>query len=505
MIIGFSGRMGSGKTLIADELVEKKGFIKVSFADYLKNTISKLYNIPLEVLKDPAKKSIELEIPLVWNEKIAQKLFALVDIQNYTSGIEHKEFISYRECMQYIGTDILRSYDDNFHINKTIQNIDHNKNYVFDDVRYPNEKIAIERMGGFCFYILRPNNFIISNHISETILNWTQFSYHIINTVNKKRLLSVFMQGFNSLQNNNSIIINVNISNPENNHKKDYVLYRKDLLKILEDNNYDTKIISNKLKCCLHNISIWSRKLYINIPRSKNTKNKKAFLDPDPQSSYLAGLFSADGCIGASKSFNQSPNISLACTDKILVSNFKDYLVATNPIIKTIFKNNNKDLYTFNMKCPFIIENFKYWNIKPLKSKVNEVPDIIKHNSELIKYWIVGLIDGDGSIFITNNEINIKILASNNIANYIIDKYQHISMSVERNAYVNINGVDGQIDILKFYGRYAVELYKELYNGIGLSRKWGKVVPFLEKSRNKYEKQQQNTSITDKSHKLASI
>ena len=55
------------------------------------------------------------------------------------------------------------------------------KTVAVDDVRFPNERKAIEELGGECFFIIRPINTNISNHISETALTWNMFDdKHII-------------------------------------------------------------------------------------------------------------------------------------------------------------------------------------------------------------------------------------------------------------------------------------------------------------------------------------
>ena len=59
--------------------------------------------------------------------------------------------------------------------------IEDDKKYVIDDVRFPNEKDMIEQMGGVCWYVVRPTMSNISNHISETSLEWRQFDNVIVN------------------------------------------------------------------------------------------------------------------------------------------------------------------------------------------------------------------------------------------------------------------------------------------------------------------------------------
>lgn len=205
MII-FGGRKGSGKTLFSTFLQEK-GYVKISFATYLKEIISKLYSFDINKLFSEEGKSEILNIPLPWNEKIAQKLFDLTNINDYNFKINDTEFISRRDCMQYIGTNILRGYDDDFHIKKTISLLDKSKKYVCDDVRFKNELSALLAIQATSFFIIRPTYFEISNHDSEVSLKWNDFNNIIINNKPKDILLHDFNYKLNNNLFNNTLSI----------------------------------------------------------------------------------------------------------------------------------------------------------------------------------------------------------------------------------------------------------------------------------------------------------
>ena len=80
MLIGFSGKKGSGKSYFANYLVNNKLFIKLSFASPLKEITKILFNLSDEDVKDPIKKEL----------------------------INPKFNASPRELMQWLGTDIMR-------------------------------------------------------------------------------------------------------------------------------------------------------------------------------------------------------------------------------------------------------------------------------------------------------------------------------------------------------------------------------------------------------------
>ena len=83
--------------------------------------------------------------------------------------------------LQYIGTDIIRTYNKDWHVNKIRDMIDITKNYVIDDVRFPNEKEMIQTNNGILFFVVRPILDNISNHESEISLKWQDFDNIIIN------------------------------------------------------------------------------------------------------------------------------------------------------------------------------------------------------------------------------------------------------------------------------------------------------------------------------------
>jgi hypothetical protein len=81
---------------------------------------------------------------------------------------EGKTIHTVRELLQFVGTDIIRKYNTDWHVNKIREMINPDLNYVIDDVRFPNEKKMIEELGGDCWFITRTTLDNISNHPSET-------------------------------------------------------------------------------------------------------------------------------------------------------------------------------------------------------------------------------------------------------------------------------------------------------------------------------------------------
>lgn len=105
---------------------------------------------------------------------------------------EKQIFNSIRDSLQYIGTEVLRRFDNNFHINSILELIDNKLNYVIDDVRFPNELIMLKSLNATSLYVIRPYNTNYSNHSSETTLSRKDFDLKIINDGSKNKFKRKF-------------------------------------------------------------------------------------------------------------------------------------------------------------------------------------------------------------------------------------------------------------------------------------------------------------------------
>ena len=117
MIIGISGKAGCGKSTAAKYLVEKYGFVEVSFAAILKNMLS-VAGLPEPSNRDDKEKNVE--------------------------GFD----FTWREAAQTLGTEWGRSLDENIWVKLTMASLEDGKNYVFSDVRFDNEALSIIRKNG---------------------------------------------------------------------------------------------------------------------------------------------------------------------------------------------------------------------------------------------------------------------------------------------------------------------------------------------------------------------
>ncbi len=159
MIIGISGRMGTGKDTLADMILKlKPEFEKKAFADKLKEVANLLTGISIKKFNT---QSFKLEnMPEEWNW-----------------FNDPEDPMSVREFLQSLGTDAIREglHDDawvialmaQYKIKKPSEVL---PNWVVADIRFPNEAEAIRKKGGILIR-LNKKKAKANHHDSELAMN----------------------------------------------------------------------------------------------------------------------------------------------------------------------------------------------------------------------------------------------------------------------------------------------------------------------------------------------
>lgn len=197
-IIAFAGRKRSGKGMLAKGMREySPNVVIIAVADSLKFLCCKLLNRTydeLNQMKDDGT-TFEVKVDDYWVSTIKHETKISDNIiRNEIGG---RVFTNVREVLQIIGTDLIRKYSPDWHIDKTIEHIKSygdDKIVVVEDVRFPNEKRRIEEIGGDVYFIIRPNYWDVSNHPSEKALKYTDFNDNriIINEYSKEQMIEYF-------------------------------------------------------------------------------------------------------------------------------------------------------------------------------------------------------------------------------------------------------------------------------------------------------------------------
>ena len=204
-IIGFAGRARSGKSTLAQVLHNEEGYQILIIANYLKKLCCKLLgDISLTQLNELKNNDTDITNLLKIDDNF-------IHIINEATGIGYEviknELINLpygiptvRAMLQIVGTDIIRKYYPDWHIIQLvneIKSLPDDVNIVVDDVRFPNERKEIERLGGIVIFIMRPTMLsMVYNHPSEISLQWYQFikTHILINYSNRYEFISNFLE-----------------------------------------------------------------------------------------------------------------------------------------------------------------------------------------------------------------------------------------------------------------------------------------------------------------------
>ncbi len=184
MIIGITGKIGSGKTTLANYLVQEYDFIEYSFAGPLKE-IGKIFGFSDQQLYGTQEDKLSLHSH--WG-------------------------ISSREFLQKVGTELFRNQLSkvipDMKIKHTIwadlfklQYMKKPRHYVISDVRFLDEAKVITELGGIIIRTERKNDVTSCSgyehvHASETNINKIPFKLRIDNNENTLQEVQIIIDDY---------------------------------------------------------------------------------------------------------------------------------------------------------------------------------------------------------------------------------------------------------------------------------------------------------------------
>lgn len=178
MLIGLTGRIGSGKTTIARHLVSHYGFTDYSFATPIKEMICVLTGCSMEDLDSQTFKDSK------------------------PSGLD----VSYRTLLQTLGTEWGRNLDPDFWLKVLNTKLSNQKGDItVSDVRFDNEAELIREKGGVIIHIypslsdFGKRNNVQYEHQSEKPIRFESDTDFIL--INKKGSFEKTIQNLSVLMN----------------------------------------------------------------------------------------------------------------------------------------------------------------------------------------------------------------------------------------------------------------------------------------------------------------
>ena len=179
MIFGICGFKSSGKDTVADLLVNRYGFKKLSFACALKDMLSIIFGWSRDKLEGITKED------RLWRENVDTWWATELNMPHLTP----------RFALQHFGTEIFRNHWHPDIWTKIIENqLTKYTNIVITDCRFPNEINLVKKYGGKLIHVYRelPVWFHIyktgldcdiqNMHISEVSWIRSDFDFEIDNT-----------------------------------------------------------------------------------------------------------------------------------------------------------------------------------------------------------------------------------------------------------------------------------------------------------------------------------
>ncbi|MDD3885121.1 MAG: hypothetical protein PHW66_09380 [Gallionella sp.] len=181
LVLGLAGAAGSGKSAVAEYLVQRYGFMRFSFSDFLYAQVAEAFGLESEdVLHDRATK--EVATPLLAMENCADDEFDYV-VRNMFAPEDHSARTPYspRQILQWWGSDYRRAQNPNYWIDQAEQWLEamysfpqypeHRCNlFVNDSVRFENERMWVKEMDGGIWHLRRDAAAPVAGHVSETPL-----------------------------------------------------------------------------------------------------------------------------------------------------------------------------------------------------------------------------------------------------------------------------------------------------------------------------------------------
>lgn len=159
--VGLAGFARSGKDSVGAVLVAN-GFQRRSFASPMRTALVRL---------NPLVETVNGVMPLM---DALYLLGSWEGLKERAPGV--------RVLLQRFGSDVGREmFGEDFWVDQAFRGLSFSEDYVFTDVRFPNEAEAIRGRGGVVWNVVRPGVGVANGHVSESALGGFVFDETVVN------------------------------------------------------------------------------------------------------------------------------------------------------------------------------------------------------------------------------------------------------------------------------------------------------------------------------------
>jgi hypothetical protein len=225
----------------------------------------------------------------------------------------------------------------------------------------------------------------------------------------------------------------------------------------------------------------WMRKFLLknNIKIVHNTKQRKFdetfFFTPSMRLAYFMGFCLADGSITAPVDHHSTLEISVHTQDISLLEKFCEW---TQYDVNFITKRKDKELLRLCYNNKIFKEDFSKWGLVNNKTYEPQIPVV---SQEHIKPFLIGYIDGDGSINFSKEGNYFNVVGHRKIIDWFCDTIKELGFNLP----FKFEDIEGKVwKRARIYKRdNIVSMIKCLdiaqYQDIFLHRKWDKALALI--------------------------
>ena len=214
--------------------------------------------------------------------------------------------------------------------------------------------------------------------------------------------------------------------------------------------NVDRHTLSRRLK------DKYGDNIIMNINNKKEVDSNYFEIIDTEHKAYWLGFLTADGYISSTNNYIE---LSLKEEDKEHIENFKQDLNSNHAISKktSILNNKTFNAYKISIRDIKLNSDLHFLGLNNKKSHNAYIPFRFIPN-KLIRHYIRGLFDGDGSVYSLNHGKQIGITICTTISKYIIEDVtkcikENLDINVKYHKSRNVTDINiyKTLDVNKFY------------------------------------------------------